>query len=127
MENDWRPPYAYIPGETPRHEEALFEFLKEDISGTPCNLLNTTKAWAYGMIFLEEEYFWESHEVFEAIWMACLPNTAEKLFVQSIIQRANAGLKRKMKRENAAQRLDIEANQLEAEARRRKAGIFSGS
>ena len=124
---EWRPPHVYVPGVTPRHDESLFDFLKEDIEEVPYNLLNTTKAWAMGMVFLEEGYFWECHEVFEAIWMACPPNSAEKLFVQSIIQRANAGLKRKMNRENAAQRLELHARELEEEARSRKKEVYTNS
>ena len=125
LKSDWRPPYAYIPGETPRHAEALFGSLKEDIATVPYYSLDATQAWAFGMVFFEEGYFWECHEIFEAIWMACPPNAPEKLYVQSIIQRANAGLKRKMKRESAAQKLEVHADQLEAEAKSRKKGVFS--
>lgn len=125
---DWRPPHAYIPGETQRHPEGLFDFIKQKIGDASYADFHKTEAWAYGVAFHKEEYFWECHEVFEEIWMACPPNSPEKLYVQAIIQKANAGLKRKMGRETAAARLDKHASELEAEARARKpVNLYDGS
>ena len=119
----WRPPFPYTPGRTPRHDEALFDPLKDDLSP---DALTASTAWGYGWAFLRDGYFWEAHEMFEAVWMACPPNTAEKLLVQSLIQHANAGLKRRMGRETAADRLSAEAERLAGEALRRAGGPVLG-
>ncbi len=105
MTKDWRPPYAYVPGLTPRHPEGLFDHLKTGLSHTPPHSLHETQAWASGMAFLHEGFFWEAHEVLEAVWMVCPHNSPERLMVQAIIQRANAGLKQKMGKNKAARRL----------------------
>ena len=121
----WRPAYRYIPGHNERHAEGLFDEIKSSADGVALPQLQKTQAWNYAIAFLQEEYYWESHEVMESVWMACPPNSAEKLYVQSIIQRANAGLKRKMGRMDAAEKLELQADQLRDEAERRKpAGMF---
>jgi len=124
--SDWRPPYAYIPGETDRHDESLFDFLTDDIEGTTLQDLPHTSAWLHGMAFIKDGYFWEAHEVFEAIWMACPPNSAEKLFVQSVIQNANSALKNAMGQTAAAQKIKSHAQALEQEARTRSGGVLFG-
>ena len=121
----WRPAYAYVPGQNARHAEGLFDDIKSTADDVALAQMQNTQAWNYAIAFLQEGYYWESNEVMESVWMACPPNSAEKLYVQSIIQRANAGLKRKMGRMNAAERLDLEADQLRDEAERRKPeGMF---
>lgn len=105
MISDGRPAYAYVPGQTPRHADGMFDHLKTGLRDIPAHRLHETKAWATGLAFLREGYFWEAHEVLEAVWMVCPQNSAERLMVQAIIQRANAGLKQKMGKENAAARL----------------------
>ncbi len=116
---NWRPPHAYVPGVTPRHAEDLFDFLKTGVVSCALNNLPETAAWQHGMAFLQEGYFWEAHELFESLWMACPPNSAEKLFVQSVIQQANAALKRKMGQHSAAEKIARHAQTLHAEAMQR--------
>ncbi len=113
------PPYAHIPGVNARHDHEQFESICQSVEGVALAELPATSAWKHGLAYMEREYFWEAHEVLEPVWMACPPNSAEKLFVQSLIQQANAGLKRKMGREQAAERLDAEAQRLRAEAESR--------
>jgi len=123
---DWRPPHAYVPGQTPRHPEGLFDPHKTDIASVPYTRLHETQAWALGLAFLSEGFAWEAHEMFEAIWLVCPPNSAEKLFVQALIQQANAALKLRMGRKKAAERLRITADQLLAEAFGRASGEIFG-
>ena len=122
---DWRPTHAYIPGRTPRHPEALFDPLKAGVDRTSLTKLAETDAWRFGINFLREGYFWEAHELLEPIWMACPPNSAEKLFVQGIIQIANARLKRVMDRPAAAARLEQFARDHFDEASTRAAGAVA--
>ena len=47
----------------------------------------------------------EAHEVWEPVWLACRPNSAERRLLQALIQYANAALKAEMGRDRAAARL----------------------
>ena len=51
------------------------------------------RAAVAGRTFLEADYLWETHEVLEAVWLACPPNSAEQVCVRGVIQLANARLK----------------------------------
>lgn len=105
------PATPYVPGVTPRPAEDAYDALK-DVSEP----LRHCRAWVAGRRFFDAACFWEAHEVWEAVWMAAPENSAEKQFVQGMIQLANAGLKRKMGRENAALRLEALAEGLLSEA-----------
>ncbi len=116
----WRPPYAHVPGVNQRHAPNLFEPLKSCIDEeVRIEELRTSVTWLQGQAFLREGYYWESHEVLEAVWLKCNPNTVERMIVQSLIQLANAGLKKKMQRENAFRRLLKMAEDLFEESARR--------
>ena len=123
---DWRPPHAYIPGKTPRHPEDLFYDIKATASGIAVSDMPTCPAWRSGLQFLEAGFFWEAHEVLEAVWMACPPNSPEKLMVQAVIQSANARLKAVMGREAAATRLRQMSQRLAKEATLRAGGAVLG-
>lgn len=96
------PPHAYVPGQTTRHPEDWFETIKASVGSAP---IEQTQAWQAGLFYLDRGYFWECHEVLEAVWMA-LPNPSpERDMTQAIIQLANARLKLRMKKPNATRRL----------------------
>ncbi len=121
----WRPPHAYLPGRTPRHPRDLFDPIRATVTeampdpgGSP--------AWRIGLDLLREGFFWEAHEVLEPVWMACPPNSAEKLLAQAVIQFANAALKRVMDRPAAAQRLLRLADDLTEEAFGRGGALILG-
>ena len=104
---EWRPPHAYIPGQTPRHADGLFdrfEFDVDDIEGS--------ERWALALGFLRDGFFWEAHEALEPIWMALPGASAERRVTQGLIQLANAGLKRRMARPRAVARLEEMARDL---------------
>lgn len=121
----WRPPHAYQPGRTARHDEALFDPCKADAGGE--GAVHERRAWAFATAFHRDGFHWEAHEVFEALWMACPPNSPEKLYVQALIQRANAALKREMGQARAAARLTAQAEGLAAEAFTRACGTVCGA
>lgn len=77
---------------------------------------SSNSAWLYGLDLAETGYFWEAHEVLEAVWLNAPPNSPERKQVQAVIQLANAALKSSMGRPNAAQRLCAMARALSAEA-----------
>ncbi len=71
---------------------------------------------------MRDGFYWEAHELLEAVWVACAPNSAEKLYCQSVIQRANAALKQKLGQGQAADRILQKADFLERESRVRFSG-----
>ncbi|MEL0089250.1 MAG: DUF309 domain-containing protein [Rhodospirillales bacterium] len=93
MECPW-PSYAYIPGQTPRHDPMLFDELKKQAG-----------AWDFGLQLLKAGFYWECHEVVEAVWLRASPNSEEQRVAQGVIQLANAALKWRMGRGKAAQRI----------------------
>ena len=111
----------YLPGLTPRPQEGAFDHLKE--VSVP---LQDCGAWRAGLQFFETGYFWEAHELWEAVWMAAPEQSPEKLLIRGMIQRANGRLKAKMGREAAAERLERMAVDLIGEAISRAGGPVMG-
>ncbi len=104
------PDYAYVPGVTPRHAEGAFASYHNSVSpDIAVGALPKTRAWRAGLIFFEHGFYWEAHEVLEPVWMATPRNTAAHQLVQGIIQLANAALKVRMDRRQAALRLCTKA------------------
>jgi hypothetical protein len=97
------PPHAYVPGQTARHPEDRFDAIKTDVGADVA--MEQTQAWRAGLRYFEIGYFWECHEVLEAVWMT-LPNPSpERNLTQALIQLANARLKLKMGKPRATRRL----------------------
>lgn len=100
------PPHAYIPGRTARHPEDLFDAVKASVHGAmTSDEIAGTEAWTTGVRYYREGFYWECHEVLEAVWVALPQNSAERRMAQAVIQLANARLKAAMGRDNAARRL----------------------
>ncbi len=94
------PAHAYVPGQTARHPEGWFDPLKT-IDADPFD----SPAMRAGLDYLHAGYFWECHEVLEAVWLALPDPSAERHMVQAVIQLANARLKLAMGRPKATLRL----------------------
>ena len=73
-------------------------------------------AYRYGASLYVQKFFWEAHEVWEAVWKACSPNSIERRLLRGLIQLANAALKLRMARPKAALRLLREADEVLGEA-----------
>ena len=58
LDMGWRPAHAYIPGQTDRHPEGLFDPLKQ--VSTP---LAASLAWRAGSGLFRDGFYWEAHEV----------------------------------------------------------------
>lgn len=123
---NWRPTHAYVPGQTQRHPEDTFDALKTGLDGIPTERLSDTLAWTGGLALLRNGYYWEAHEVLEPVWMACPPNSPERVMVQAVIQFANARLKGRMGQIPAMQRLDALSRDLAREAVGRACGKVLG-
>lgn len=100
------PSYAYVPGVTPRHPEDWFDAIKASVTeDVPVARLHETAAWEAGRVYFDAGYFWECHEVLEAVWMRTPEGSQERDMTQALIQLANARLKITMQRPRAAWRL----------------------
>lgn len=100
------PTHAYVPGQNARHPEDWFDAIKASVTAdVPVDELDRTEAWQAGLEYLAEGYFWECHEVLEAVWMRAPEGSPQRALTQGIIQLANARLKLRMRRPRAALRL----------------------
>ncbi len=73
------------------------------------------RTYRYGWSLFEGGFYWEAHEVWEPVWLACRPNSLEKVFLRAAIQLTNAFLKEAMGKKNAARRLFDEVEGLAGE------------
>jgi predicted metal-dependent hydrolase len=72
-------------------------------------------AFRYGLALHDGGFFWEAHEIWEAVWKAAPMNGRDRLALRALIQIANAGLKRRIERPRAAARLIHETKGLLSE------------
>ena len=92
----------YRPGQSQRPDPALFDPLcASAATGDPL----ASDAWAAGCLWYDEGFFWEAHEMWEAVWMATPPNSAARLLAQAAIQLTNYRLKAVMDQPRAALRI----------------------
>ena len=77
-------------------------------------------AFEYGLLLHDNGYFWEAHEVWEAIWIAAPKNGRDRITLKALIQIANAGLKAFQNKTVARNRLVDEALELLDELNIRK-------
>lgn len=117
----------HLPGRTPRPPETVFAPLKAGLAGLsePADLAAST-AFAAGREFFARRYYWEAHEMFEAVWIRLPPAGAERVLLRGLIQLANAGLKARMGRGRAAARILALADAALAEAELRAPGGAMG-
>ncbi len=102
----WLPPHAHVPGANRRHDEGLFDAFRTTVRpGMSAATLAQSPAFRAGLRFHRAGYHWEAHEVWEAVWMACPDDSAERALVQGLIQIANARLKIAMGKPKASVRL----------------------
>ena len=123
------PGHAHVPGSGSKPDMAPLEAAK---ALAPSVMRHEdwqdNAAYLYGHDLLDAGFFWEAHEVWEAVWLNCLPNSAEKLLLRMLIQQANARLKLVMGRRNAAERLaaEVEALRIDLAGRLGAPGSFMG-
>lgn len=114
------PPVPHLPGHTPRPPDTLFDPLKVGLSPdlSPAALVGSD-AFRAGLRAFEARYYWEAHELWEAVWICLPPAGPDRLLLRGLIQLANAGLKMRIGRVRAALRILDLADTALAEAARR--------
>ena len=118
ISRDWPfPDRPHIPGKTPRPTESpAFDAAQAAPIYTLDRQWRENAAYLYGIDLYNAGYFWEAHEVWEAVWARAAGNSRERLLVQGLIQLSNACLKIAMDRCEAARRLLEIAQEKLAEA-----------
>lgn len=107
------PRHAHVPGAGAEPDRAPLEAAKARVARPVTDAgWEQNEPYRYGAALCLAGYFWEAHEVWEAVWLACPPNARERRLLRALIQLANAGLKLKMGRVQAARRLLGEAEAL---------------
>ncbi len=121
------PAWAHRPGRTKGADEGPLEAVKSLVprvfeGAVPAD----HPAFLYGLRLHDEGFFWEAHEVWEAVWMAAPHNGRDRLALRALIQIANAGLKRALNQPRAAGRLVADACGYLSELNARGPALTSG-
>lgn len=121
------PPVPHWPGRTARPDEAVFRAAKDDLADrfSPSDLAASV-AFQAGFEAFNAGYFWEAHELWEAVWMQLAPACRERWLLQGLIQLANAGLKHRMGRAAAVTKILPKADAALSEAFRGTGGALMG-
>jgi hypothetical protein len=106
------PRWAYVPGETDE-ADADYETLAQAKLLVPSRFRGYVPArhpaLRYGLALNDAGYFWEAQEILEAVWAAAPQGGRERILLRACIQIANANLRLRMKKPNAAARFLGEA------------------
>src|SRR6202142_1007106 len=106
------PGWAYVPGET-ADAEPDHQALWQAKALVPAQFFGFVPArhpaLRYGIALNDAGYFWEAQEVLEAVWAAAPQGGRERILLRACIQIANANLRLRMKKPNAAARFLGEA------------------
>ncbi|SUS07969.1 conserved hypothetical protein [uncultured Defluviicoccus sp.] len=91
------PPYAYVPGETPhpKRDRGGHSYGAEFEIPEPPNLEDwrACRDYLYGIDLFNYGYYWEAHEAWEGLWVACGRRGLTATYLQALISLAAAGLK----------------------------------
>ena len=105
------PEYRYIPGENPHptRDPKGHSYNKpvNELSGFSPEEWSTCKEYLFGIDLFNFGYWWEAHEVLEAVWISAGRNTDTGLFVQGLIQLSAAHLKGLQGYRSAARKLTL--------------------
>lgn len=63
------------------------------------------RALRYGLALNDAGFFWEAHEILEAVWKVAPQRGRDRILLRACIQVANANLKLSLQRPHAAHRL----------------------
>ena len=106
------PRWAYVPGEC-EEADADYETLAQVAELVPPRFGGYVPArhpaLRYGLTLNDRGYFWESQEIFEALWAAAPQGGRERILLRACILIAIANLRLRMQKPHAAARLLGEA------------------
>jgi Domain of unknown function (DUF309) len=104
------PRWAYNPGTDRTPDREPLEIVKKLVPLRFEHFVPADDApFRYALALHDSGFFWEAHEIWEAVWKAAPMNGPDRLALRALIQIANAGLKQRQARVRAAARLIDEA------------------
>jgi len=127
------PRWAYVPGVDATADREALDPVKAHVPPSFVRHVPATHpALRYGLRLNDGGFFWEAHEILEAVWQAAPKGGRDRVALRACIQVANANLKVKMGRLAAARRLFADAGMEFAELGVRRgddtdAGSFAAS
>jgi uncharacterized protein len=91
------PPYAYVPGETPHptRDPGGHSYGAEFRIPEPPDPEDwrACRDYLYGIDLFNHGFYWEAHEAWEGLWVACGRHGPTATYLQALISLAAAGLK----------------------------------
>lgn len=107
------PPYRFVPGLNPhpRRDPQGHSYGQAEpvLAKIVAERWFDSEDYLYAMDLFNHGYWWESHEVFEALWHAAGHTTMEGQFFRALIQLAAANLKRSVGAAGPSRRLQERA------------------
>ncbi|WP_375411852.1 DUF309 domain-containing protein [uncultured Bradyrhizobium sp.] len=104
------PRWAYVPGVETEADHDTLAMAKALVPARFNGFVPARHpALRYGLGLNDCGFFWESHEILEAVWAAAPQGGRERILLRACIQIANANLKLRMGKPHAAARLFGEA------------------
>lgn len=91
------PAYAYVPGESPHptRDRDGHSFGKRPDTPEPPDPKDwrSCRDYLYGIDLFNHGFYWEAHEAWEGLWVACGREGVTATFLQALINLAAAGFK----------------------------------
>lgn len=91
------PAYAYLPGRTPHPTRDPDGHSHDAVPHTPeppdPDHWRACADYLYGIDLFNHGFYWEAHEAWEGLWVACGREGATATFLQALINLAAAGFK----------------------------------
>jgi predicted metal-dependent hydrolase len=115
------PPYSYVPGRFPHPHGDPEGHSYGHIHATPLPLdeqnWSDNRDYLFGIDLFNHGYYWEAHEVWEGLWMACGRRGRVATFLKGLIQLTAAGVKVRQQVPRGVQSLAEGATELFGEVR----------
>ncbi len=104
------PRWVHVPGQDAEADHVTLERVKRLVPSRFEGFVPATHlALRYGLALNDAGYFWECHEILEAVWAAAPQSGRDRILLRGCMQIANANLKLKLNRPGAVVRLIGEA------------------
>ena len=104
------PRWAYVPGVETEADHDTLAMAKALVPARFNGFVPARHpALRYGLGLNDSGFFWESHEILEAVWAAAPQGGRERILLRACIQIANANLRLRMQKPHVTARLFGEA------------------
>lgn len=91
------PPYTFVPGHAPHPKSDpkghSFGVVGETVVPLDAERWRESRSYLFGLDLFNAQFFWEAHEQFEGLWLACGRRGMVANFLKGLIKLAAAGVK----------------------------------